>query len=126
MKKVSVLFFLMLLSVAVNSIAQAPAPADFFAGKWDIVVAGTPNGDTQLVANLVRKDGKLTGEITTPADATKGAIPITKIEEGTDKLALYFTAQGYDVNLDLAKVDDDNLKGSLMNMFDAKAKRLKE
>lgn len=125
MKKVSIFFLFMLLSVAVNSIAQAPAPADFFAGKWDIMVAGTPNGDTQLVANLVRKDGKLTGEITTPADTTKGAIPITKIEEGTDKLALYFTAQGYDVNLDLAKVDDDNLKGSLMNMFDAKAKRLK-
>ncbi|GAB3806348.1 hypothetical protein GCM10028819_41540 [Spirosoma humi] len=125
MKKVSAFFFFLLLIIAGNSIAQAPVPADFFAGKWDIVVAGTPNGDTQLVANLVRKDGKLTGEITTPADTTKGAIPITKIDEGTDKLALYFTAQGYDVNLDLTKVDDDNLKGSLMNMFDAKAKRLK-
>ena len=61
-----------------------------------------------------------------PTDATKEKIPLTKIEESSDKLSLYFTAQGYDVNVDLAKVDDDNLKGSLMNMFDAKAKRLKE
>ena len=125
MKKASILFVLMLVSVALNSIAQAPAATDFFVGRWEIVVVGTPNGDAKFLTDLVRKDGKLTGTLEDPAAASKDPIPITKIEEGTDKLTLYFTAQGYDVNVDLSKVDDDNLKGSLMNMFDATAKRLK-
>ncbi len=125
MKKVSILLFLILLSVAVDTIAQAPAPADFFVGRWEIVVLGTPNGDAKFVTELVRKDGKLTGQLEDPTDSTKAPIPITKIDESADKLALAFTAQGFDVNLDLSKVDDDNLKGMLMNMFEAKAKRLK-
>ena len=41
-------------------------------------------------------------------------------------IVLYFSAQGYDLTLDLTKVDNDNLKGSLMNMFEAKAIRVKE
>ncbi|GAB3558256.1 hypothetical protein [Spirosoma fluminis] len=125
MKKVSLFFTLFILLVAAKGIAQAPAPADFFADKWEIVVTGTPNGDAKFVTNLVRKDGKLTGELADPTDASREKIPLTSIEESTDKLSMAFTAQGYDVTLELTKVDDDNLKGSLMNMFDAKAKRLK-
>jgi hypothetical protein len=30
---------------------------------------------------------------------------------------------GYDINLSLEKVDENNVKGSLMGMFDAKGKR---
>ncbi|MGV3559935.1 hypothetical protein [Larkinella arboricola] len=126
MKKVSFFLVMVLVSVALRGISQAPAPEDFFAGKWEINVAGTPNGDARFVTDLVRKDGKLTGELTDPTGTMKEKIPLTSIEESTDKIALYFTTQGYDVNIDLTKVDDDNLKGSLMNMFEAKAKRLKE
>ncbi|MFD1142547.1 hypothetical protein ACFQ4C_15585 [Larkinella insperata] len=126
MKKGSLFLFVFFLGLTFRGFSQAPAPEDFFAGKWEIVITGTPNGDAKFITNLVRKDGKLTGEMADPTDATKEKIPLTKIEESSDKLSLYFTAQGYDVNVDLAKVDDDNLKGSLMNMFDAKAKRLKE
>jgi len=125
MKKVSVILFFLILGAAINGFSQS-TPPDFFAAKWDILVAGTPNGDAKFLTQLVRKDGKLTGELKNPTDASAEPIPITKIEEGTNKITMYFTAQGYDVNLDLEKVDDDNLKGSLMGMFDAKAVRVKE
>ena len=59
----------------------------------------------------------------TAGDA-KETIP-AKVEEAEGKITLYFSAQGYDVNVELNKVDDDNLKGTLMNMFEAKAKRVK-
>jgi hypothetical protein len=126
MKRVCVILVFLLLGVAFKSISQAPAPADFFTGKWAITVFGTPNGDAKFVTNLVRKDGKLTGELADPTDASKEKIPINSITEGTDKVTIAFTAQNYDVTLDLAKVDEDNLKGSLLNMFEAKAVRLKE
>ncbi len=126
MKKVSLFLFVLLLGVAVKGMSQAPAaPAEYFAGKWEISILGTPNGDAKLVANLVRKDGKLTGNLTNPAEPTAEAIPITSIDESGEKLGLAFSAQGYDVTMELNKVDDDNLKGKLLNMFDATAKRLK-
>lgn len=125
MKKVSIFFLLLILSVTFSTFAQTTPPTDFYAGKWEINVTGTPNGDSRLVAELVRKDGKLTGQLTNAAEPNAEKIPITSINEDGDKLGMAFTAQGYDVTLDLSKVDEDNLKGTLMNMFDAKAKRVK-
>lgn len=125
MQKVSLFLFMFLVGIAYNGFSQTAPATDFFAGKWEIMIIGTPNGDSKLVAEFVRKDGKLTGQLVNPAEPTADKIPITTIQEDGDKLGLAFTAQGYDVTLDLTKVDDDNLKGTLMNMFDAKAKRLK-
>jgi hypothetical protein len=98
---------------------------DFFAGKWTITIVGTPQGDPKMVATLTRKDGKLTGEMADASDATKEKIPITKIEEEANRITISFSASGYDLNLPLEKVDNDNLKGKLMNMFDSTAVRIK-
>lgn len=125
MKKVSAFLLLFLLNVTVSTFAQTTPPTDFYAGKWEINVTGTPQGNSKLVAELVRKDGKLTGQLTNAAEPNAEKIPITSINEDGDKLGMAFTAQGYDVTLELTKVDEDNLKGSLMNMFDAKASRVK-
>jgi hypothetical protein len=98
---------------------------DFFAGQWKVSIVGTPQGDVKMVATLTRKDGKLTGEISDPEDAKKEKIPITNVEEEAGKITLSFSASGYDLNLPLEKVDDDNLKGKLMNMFESTAVRIK-
>lgn len=128
MKKASIIFFTLFLGIAVKGLAQAAdtTAADYFAGKWEISILGTPNGDSKLVAELTRKDGTLSGELKDPSGNLPGAIPISNIEETKEQLTIYFSAQGYDVNLVLAKVDQDNLKGSLLGMFDSKAKRLKQ
>jgi hypothetical protein len=97
--------------------------ADFYTGKWEMLVIGTPNGDSKMIVTLKREEGKLRGNLK-PLDS-EDYINITEIEEGQDKVTLYFTAQGYDVNVVLTKVDADNMKGSLMNMFDTSAKRMK-
>jgi hypothetical protein len=123
MKKISVLVVLFVVGLSFNTFAQT---SDFFTAKWEITVAGTPNGDAKFVTKLERKEGKLSGELTLPADPAAPKIPISNIEESTDKIVIYFSAQGYDVSVDLTKVDNDNLKGTLMNMFDAKAVRVKE
>ncbi|MDZ7876173.1 MAG: hypothetical protein U5L45_00805 [Saprospiraceae bacterium] len=47
------------------------------------------------------------------------------IEEEAGKITLYFSASGYDLNLPLEKVDNDNLKGKLVDMFEATAVRVK-
>lgn len=123
MKKINLFIAVLLLGTLSMSFTMVE---DYFLGKWEIMVAGTPNGDIKFATDLQRKDGKLVGELTIPADPNAPAIPITNIEEETDKITLYFSAQGYDLNLELNKVDQDNLKGSLMGMFDSKAVRIKD
>ena len=125
MKKVSILLFILFLGITLNGFSQA-APKDFYAGKWEISLTGTPNGDVKLLTNLIRKDGKLTGELGNANDATQPKKPITKVEENGDKLVIYFTSSsGDEASIDLTKVDNDNLKGNLKGMFDAKATRLR-
>lgn len=89
------------------------------------MVAGTPNGDVKFFTNLVRKEGKLTGELVNPEDSANGKRAITKVEENANKMVIYFDSpQAGEISIELAKVDDDNLKGYLMS-FPATAVRLK-
>ena len=126
MKKVSLLLFIFLLGVSIKGFSQTTTPpTDFFAGKWEIVITGTPEGDAKMVTELIRKDGKLTGELKDPT-GTRPVTPITKIEEEGTKLTIHFdTSQAGEIPLELTKVDDDHLKGSLMNMFESTAVRVK-
>ena len=127
MKKASIVLIILFFGIAFKGYSQTATPTDFFAGKWEVSVMGTPNGDSKMVTELIRKDGKLTGELKDPSGQNPEPFPITSIVEEANKVTLYFTAQGTDVSLDLAKVDDSHLKGSVMNgMFDATAIRLKE
>jgi len=79
-----------------------------------------------FATNLIRKDGALTGQLKIVGDDSLPLVDISKVEDSSDKVVIYFTIQGYDVNAELTKVDSDNLKGSLMGMFEAKAARVKE
>ncbi|WP_018618906.1 hypothetical protein [Spirosoma luteum] len=126
MKKVSLFLFVFLLGVCLRGYSQTTPPTDFFAGKWEITIMGTPNGDAKMVADLTRKEGKLTGELKDPT-GTNPAMPITKIEEDAgNKITIHFdTAQAGEIGLELAKVDDDHLKGQLMSMFESTAVRVK-
>lgn len=123
MKKFNVLFasIFMILIFSVKASAQEKK---YFEGKWDVTVVGTPGGDSKMVVSLVDKDGKLTGSMIDPA-TKKDLFPFTKVEEETNKVTVYFTSEGYDVYLYLEKKDQDNVEGSMMEMFDATGVRLK-
>jgi hypothetical protein len=137
MKKISLIFTVvagLFISFAANAQTTPPPPpsqapaaapaADYFPGKWNVVVKGTPNGDAKLTFVIERKDGKLTGAVqdTTGKEMTK----ITSIDEKDKTITAAFTIQSYDVTLTLEPVDADNVKGSLMGMFDAVGVRVKE
>ncbi|ADB36420.1 hypothetical protein [Spirosoma linguale] len=126
MQKVSLFLFIFLLGICAKGYSQAAPPADFFAGKWEITITGTPDGDAKMVTNLIRKDGKLTGEMKDPTGKRTEVTPITKVEEGASKITIYIdTAQAGEIPIELNKVDDDHLKGQLMSMFDTTALRIK-
>ena len=125
MKKLNFLFagiFFLLLNSGVN--AQSKPGAEYFKGKWSVLLKGTPNGNAKLIFVLENKADSIIGVV---QDSTGVEISkIAKAELKDTEVTLYFTAQGYDVNLLLAKKDDEHVTGSLMSMFDAEGERIKE
>jgi hypothetical protein len=124
MKKLSLIFagfFFLSLSIAVK--AQSKTGADYFKGKWNVLLKGTPNGDAKMVFVLENRNDSIAGVVqdTTGAEISR----ITKAELKENEVTLYFSAQGYDVNLLLTKKDDDHVTGNLMGMFDAEGDRVK-
>jgi cytochrome c len=103
---------------------ETNANTDFFVGKWETTILGTPQGDASMILDLTRKDGQLSGTITPKTGDTKTQ-DLDKVEETPEKITIYFTASGFKVNVSLAKEDSDNLSGTLMGMFKTKAVRMK-
>lgn len=125
MKKAILVFagiFFLLLSIDAN--AQAKTVTDYFAGKWEVLVVGTPNGDAHSTLTLGRVDGKLAGDF---KSGTEAAIKLSKVEEKADEVTVYFTSSnGYDVYLLLKKKDENHVEGTMMDMFDATGVRIGE
>jgi hypothetical protein len=117
------LIFTVLFALFISSNVNAQTKQDYYPGKWDIIIVGTPNGDSKITFLLERKDGKLTGVV---QDSTgKEMTKITTIDEKDKTIIAAFTIQSYDVTLTLDPMDDDHVKGSLMGMFEAKGVRVK-
>jgi hypothetical protein len=124
MKKINsiAIGFLFLLS-AVSANAQSKAGADFFAGKWKVLVTGTPYGDLKRIYVLEKSDNTLTGIV---QDSTgKEITKCSKVEVKDNEVTLYYQAMGNDVSITLIKKDDDHVTGSVLGQFDAKGERIK-
>jgi hypothetical protein len=123
MKKVSVLLSIAVMLLAGLSL-QAQTPEDYFTGDWKVVVIGTPNGDAEMIMHIERVEGKLKGELR--GEEGGDPIKIDRIEEKENAISVYYFAAGYDVSMDFEKVDENNLKGSLLGMFTANGTRIVE
>jgi hypothetical protein len=119
MKKLSALFFFSILSFVlfVTNVQAQSAPEDYFVGTWKVKAYGLPQGDTDMIIQFEKKDGKLSGGIVNAE--TKEVNPFTKIDVAGNKVMAYFTApeQGIEVYLSLEKKDDTSVTGSIMDMF---------
>lgn len=125
MKKATLINLMAAILIVIAAKVNAQTQTNYFIGKWDVLVKGLPQGDTHMKFNIADSAGHMKGALLDTSAAHKD-IPLTKIEPDGDKITLYFSTQGYDVSLLLAKKDDDHATGSLMGMFDANAVRLKE
>ena len=125
MKKfTSVLVGILCLVVSVGVNAQSKVGADYFKGKWSVLLKGTPNGDAKMIFVLENRNDSIAGVV---QDSTGTEIAkITSAELKDTEVTLYFNTQGYDVNLLMTKKDDDHTTGSLMSMFDAEGERVKQ
>lgn len=126
MKKAGrILLSVFLLVIAFQINAQAKE-GDFFIGKWKVLVEGTPQGDATMIITFERNEK---GEIVGTNSDEKGetpAINFNRVEVSEESITAYWVAQGYDVYLFLEKINEKEVEGSLMDMFDATGERMKE
>ena len=124
MKKLnSLAIALFFLFITVGANAQSKTGADFFAGKWKVLVTGTPYGDLKRIYVLEKKNDTLTGIV---QDSTgKEITRCSKVEVKDNEVTLYYLAMGNDVSITLIRKDDDHVTGSVLGMFDAKGERIK-
>lgn len=124
MKKLNSLaigFLFLLLAAGAN--AQSKAGADFFAGKWKVLITGTPYGDLKRIYVLEKSDNTLSGIV---QDSTgKEITKCSKVEVKDNEVTLYYQAMGNDVSITLIKKDEDHVTGSVLGQFDAKGERIK-
>ena len=124
MKKLKLILSVACLFVlSAGVMAQSHTTADYFAGKWNMLVKGLPNGDTRMFVVLDKKDSTLAGNI---QDSVGTEISkFSKVEIRDSGITVYFTAQGYDVYMTMNKKDEDHVTGSMMDMFDAEGIKYK-
>ena len=127
MKKKGIVMGVVILLVAIFStitVVQGEPinNEDYFADKWEVLLVGTPYGDVTLIFHLTREEDGLKGMIT--SDYDDSVTEIERIAERDDSITFFWTADGHFVNLNLSIQDENNMTGSLMNMFDAMAVRV--
>ena len=108
------LFFLLL---SFGAKAQSKMGAEYFAGKWDVLITGTPYGDLKRIYVLEKNDNTLTGIV---QDSTgKEITKCSKVELKDNEVTLYYQAMGNDVSITLTKKDDDNVTGNVLGCTNA-------
>lgn len=124
MKRIKLMMFTLLLMLTATTAQAANTNEEFYLGQWTVSMKGLPQGDADMDMQLSRNDeGQLNGSLT--LGEQKVSFERVSISETGGDLTVYFTSMGYQVYLTLHKTDDDNqLRGSMMGMFNATAKRI--
>jgi len=99
-------------------------PESFLEGKWSLFVKGTPQGDVTLPVRFEIKEGKLKGFYTDLE--TKEEKPMDTVYYENEKYVMASFIAGYDLRFVMTKKSDDSMTGSLMEMFEVEATRVKE
>lgn len=121
MKKANLFLTALFLVIASFALQAQEKPSDFFLGKWDVLIEGTPSGDVKLLLNIEEKDGSLSGTIS--SEGTE-ASKVDKVVAKENSVTVYWFASGYDVYLTMNKKEENKVDGNLMGMFTAKIERM--
>lgn len=115
------LVFLFIFSIGIN--AQTKSGYDFFAGQWNVIVEGAPQGNVKMVVNFEKINNILSASI---KDSTgKDLYKVTNAVIDKDQAVITFIgSQSSDVPLTLRKKDEASVTGDIMGMFDVAGKRI--
>lgn len=122
MKKTFLIITLIILFASQITFARENN-TDFFLGKWNCTIIGTPNGDAKLVLKIEKTDAGLVAFI---IGEDGKSLKVDRIETKTNAITVYWFAEGYDVYMTVTKKEDGKVEGELMSMFTVKIEKVEE
>lgn len=96
---------------------------DYFKGKWNVLLEGTPSGDAKMLMDINKVDGEIVATVI--PEGQEETEEVTRVEIEEDNITVYWVSSGYDVYLFMEKIDANEIEGTLMDMFDAYGERIK-
>lgn len=112
---------LFIFSIGVN--AQTKSGYDFFDGKWNVIVSGSPQGNVNMIVNFTKINDVVSASIIDSAG--NDLYKVTKTVIDKDQATITFIgSMSDDVPLTLRKKDETNITGDIMGMFGVEGKRL--
>jgi hypothetical protein len=125
MKRINVYLAVILFAFLHSGVNAADDTGfDYFKGKWDVLIKGTPQGDINLVIAFNKFEERVSGSIQDYEGNEVLEVTGTRVEK--DWASVNFFAEGYDLTITLRKKDGDNVTGDMMQMFDVEGKRIIE
>jgi len=97
---------------------------EYFQGRWNVTVYGTPQGDATIPMRFEAQEGALNGFFYGDMSGQESEMDTVYINDGTLNAAFFIG--GYDVTISLSEVDKDNSAGFMLNMFELKGVRVQE
>jgi hypothetical protein len=107
-----------------HSAAQAKTGADYFVGKWNVLIPGTPLGDLKRIYLFEKTGDGLSGIVQDPATGNTIA-KFSKVEVKDDLVTVYYTVNDIEVSVVLTKKDEDHFTGKVLDNYDATGERVK-
>jgi len=93
-------------------------------GKCDLTFNRKSIGNSKMIVDIKRNGGKLIGNLIDP-EGKNQPTPMTDIQDKPDGIDFGFTAKGFNVTVQLFKVDQNHLKGKMIDKFVATTIRKK-
>ena len=118
MKKLIVI--LTLVSMAVSASASSNK-GEFYIGKWNVEIKGTPGGDSKLVVELKKDGEKFKGTVQSEGDGTVDIKEATMTEEG---MQISFKHGWFTVDLLMVREDDDHCNCKLAGHYNGESDRV--
>ena len=110
------------LSMAATSPIFAETGSKNIPGSYQLNIE-TPEGERTGVMKILNQQG--TYNITLEEEGTSNNWKCTNVKIEGNKVAFYFYAEGYDVNMNL-KIEDDEVSGTMMWEYQVEGKRIKK
>jgi len=114
---------LILFSSSITLANEIDSP-EYFEGKWNVTVIGTPQGDATIPMRFETKDGVTKGYfIGDPSGEESMMDSVSITENGVLNASLFIG--GYDVTISLTRLDEDKSTGNMLGMFTMNGERVK-
>jgi|GEM_PF-2115829 hypothetical protein len=120
MKKKSLFIIFFFVSLSIVTLASGNK-SDFFIGKWNVEIKGTPGGDSKLIVDLRHDSEEWKGTVSSKKDGTVDIKEAALTEEG---MLVSFKSGWFNVELLMTEKDSNHCTCKLAGRYDGKSERV--